>query len=36
VGRVYARDSDTAIAKAIEEFKITDREQQKRLIARRA
>jgi hypothetical protein len=36
VGRVYARDSDTAIAKAIEEFKITDREQQKRLIAQRA
>jgi hypothetical protein len=36
LGRVYAPDEESAIAKAIEQFEITDREQQKRLIAQRA
>ena len=35
VGEVEAPDAETAIAKAIEEFHITDPEQQKRLAARR-
>ena len=35
LGRVYAPDEKTAIEKAIEEFKITNPAQYKRLIARR-
>jgi hypothetical protein len=35
VGDVQASDEKSAIQKAIEEFKITDAEQQKRLIAQR-
>jgi hypothetical protein len=35
IGRVYARDEQTAIAKAIEEFGITNPEHQRRLMARR-
>jgi 1,2-phenylacetyl-CoA epoxidase PaaB subunit len=35
VGSVYAPDAETAIKRAIEEFEIRDREQQKRLVARR-
>jgi hypothetical protein len=33
IGHVTAPDAETAIAKAIEEFKITDPSQQRRLIA---
>jgi hypothetical protein len=36
LGRVCAPDQDTAIRKAIELFKITNPEHQKRLIAQRA
>jgi hypothetical protein len=36
LGRVYAPDPETAIARAIEEFKITNPQQQKRLIASRS
>jgi len=35
IGHVTAPDEDAAIRKAIEEYAITDREKQKRLIARR-
>jgi hypothetical protein len=34
VGRVVARDADAAIRKAIDEYQITDLQQQKRLMAR--
>jgi hypothetical protein len=33
IGHVEAPDAETAIKKAIEEFKITDPERQRRLIA---
>ena len=36
LGRVIAPDQDTAIAKAIDEFEITNPERRKRLIAQRA
>jgi hypothetical protein len=36
LGPVYAPDEETAIKKAIEEFKITNPEQQKPLIASRS
>jgi hypothetical protein len=36
VGRVYARDEQSAIAKAIAEFGITNPQLQRRLTARRA
>ncbi len=35
VGIVHAPDEDSAIKAAIAEFKITNKEQQKRLVARR-
>jgi hypothetical protein len=35
VGRVHAPDAQSAIKKVIVEFEITDREHQKRLVARR-
>jgi hypothetical protein len=36
VGRVYALDAEAAIKKAIVEFKITNAEHQKRLVAQRS
>jgi hypothetical protein len=35
IGSLHAPDENSAIKKAIEEFRITDTEQQKRLVAQR-